>query len=134
MRDQHFELKPRIVVVTFDPIDHVAAIGSAGRTDTIAINKTTTLKYLGYPIHDVGVSFATPIAADLVHKLLSITGRAAWIRLKDDVAGVRNHFRVPAITPVVVPGALWPAVNQNCKGVFPARIKISGLDYEAVNL
>ena len=90
--------------------------------------------YFRNTIHQVGVDFPTPIPADLIHKLLSVAGRTAWVWREHDVALVSKDLRVPTIAPTVIPGALWSAVNQDNERIFLAWIKIGRLQQEPMNL
>src|ERR1044072_6349439 len=134
VRNQHFETEPRIVVVSEDPVDHVTTVTRPGRADAVTIEERIMTQHIGDAVHDVDVSLAAPIAANLIHKLLSVSGRAARVRRKHDVARVRKHFRVPAITPAIVPRALRTAMDQNQKRIFLVCVEVVRLHDIAVNL
>src|SRR5678816_2370199 len=112
VRHEHFVAEPRIVVVTEDPVDHVATVARAGRADAIAIDERIATQHISDTVRQIDEDFAAPIAANIIHKLLAVTGRAARVRCKYDIARVREYLRVPAIAPVIVPCALWSTVNQ----------------------
>ena len=46
----------------------------------------------------------------------------------------REEFGIPAIAPVVSPGALRPAVDEELHGIFLAGIEVRRLDQEAFDL
>src|SRR5882672_3583193 len=133
MRDEYLETEARIVVVSLDPIDHVAAVTRAGRANAILVDELIALNKIRGAVHDVDVSFATPVTADLVYKSLTIPGRAARVRAKYDVAVVSEHLLVPTIAPVVVPGALRATVNQNNERILFVRVEVGRFDYETMN-
>src|SRR5689334_3323209 len=74
VRDEHLEAEARIVVVSQNPVDHVAAETRARGADAIAINVRAAVQHVGDAIHDVDISLAAPVAGDLVYKLLSVAG------------------------------------------------------------
>ena len=43
----------------------------------------------------------------------------------------REEFGIPAIAPIVSPGALRPAVDEELHGIFLAGIEVRRLDQEA---
>ena len=110
--------------MTEDPVDHVAAITRARRADAIAIDERVAPQHIGDAVHQIDVDLATPVATDLIYKLLTITSRATRVRRKHNVTRVRKHLRVPAIAPVVVPRALWSTVNQHHERILLTRIEI----------
>src|SRR6185369_14777109 len=114
--------------------DHVAAVTCTRRADTTAIYIRTATQHVCNAIHQVDVNLAAPVTADVIHKLLPVTGRTPRVRRKHDVTGVRKHLRVPAITPVIIPRALWSTVNQDDERILLARIEVIRLHDETVNL
>src|SRR5439155_19054920 len=67
MRDQDFVTKARIVVMPFNPVDHVTTVAGAGSADATSI-------YVGKPgghrdaIADVGENFSAPVAGNIGDK------------------------------------------------------------------
>src|SRR5688572_25289183 len=102
MRHQGFETETRVVVVSENPVDHVAAVTCACRPDAVAIDKRVATHDVRNAVHKIDVHFAGPITADLVNKLLSVTGGAARVRCEHNVTGISKHLGVPAIAPTVV--------------------------------
>src|SRR6185295_9006336 len=72
VRDKHLEADTRIVVVSENPVDHVTAITRTGSANTITINIRTATQHIGNAVHEVDKNLTTPIAANLVGKLLTI--------------------------------------------------------------
>src|SRR5947199_10509278 len=112
-------MKARIVVVPFNPVDHVATVARAGSPDPISINVG---KRGGHrdAVADIRKNFAAPVAGDFGDKPLAIAGRATRVRHEGDVSGVSEYLRVPTIAPVIVPSALRSDVNQNQQRKFSA--------------
>src|SRR5438067_5556643 len=73
MRHEHFVMKARIVVVAFDPIDHIAAVTRSRGPDAILIHVRKIRRH-GDAIADVGEDLAAPITGNLSEKALAITG------------------------------------------------------------
>src|SRR5262245_43481418 len=122
MRHQDFVVKTWIVVVTFDPVNHVAAIARSRRADACLVNVRKIRDHRN-SIADVGENLAAPVAGDFGDELLSIAGRAARVWHENDVAIVGVDLRVPTITPVVSPRALWSAMNQDHKRILSTSAK-----------
>src|SRR5262249_34259375 len=72
VRHENFELKARVVVVSLDPVDHVAAVTGPSRTDPVFVDERIATDNFCYAIHYVCVSLTAPIAADLIDELLTI--------------------------------------------------------------
>jgi hypothetical protein len=53
---------------------------------------------------------------------------------EDDVAVGGEEFGVPAIGPVVSPGALWPAVNEEFDGILLVGIEVGRADEQSFNV
>ncbi len=71
MRDEHFELKPWIVVVAFDPVNHVAPIARSGGADAIPIHVRQRGR-LRHAILDINEDLPAPVTRDLTDQLLAI--------------------------------------------------------------
>src|ERR1043166_79818 len=123
-----------IVVMTLDPIDHVAAIACAGRSHAVSVEEGIAPQDFSDAVHNVNVGFAAPVFANLVDELLSVASRTARVWHKNNVAAVGPNLRIPAITPTVVERALWTTVNDDGQRIFLLRIKVCRLDDEAMNL
>ena len=65
MRDEDFVTKTRIVVVTFDPIDHVTAIARAGPANAVLVNVRKPGNHRN-AVANVRKNFAAPIAGNLI--------------------------------------------------------------------
>src|SRR5688572_7183633 len=113
VRDQYLKVSARIVVVSFDPVDHVAAVAGSGCAHAITVDELVATNHFCHAVHQIDVNLAAPIPADLIDKLLSVAGRASRVRCEHYIAGVGPDFRIPTITPAIVPCALRPAMNQN---------------------
>ena len=127
MRDEHLVLKTRIVIVAFDPVDHVPAIARARRADAVFVD-VWQRGDLRDAVAQISENFSTPITRNLGDKLLAIAGRTARVRHERNVSVASVDLRVPAITPVVIPGALGTTVNQDDERILSPRIEIRRLD------
>src|ERR1700733_1487448 len=107
MADQAFEA----IAVSGDPVDHVAAVGTAGGAYARAIYERIFGNGGVEAFHEVVVNFAAPVAADFGCKFLAVAGGAAGIDHYDYVSGRGHHLLIPAIAPGVGPGALRAAVD-----------------------
>src|SRR5262245_25485225 len=105
MRNESLVTKTRIGVVTFDPVDHVTAIAGAGRADAGLIDVRQIRRHRD-AIADVGEDLAAPVSGYFGDELLPVTGRTPRIRHEDHVSMVSVDLRIPAIPPIVIPGAL----------------------------
>src|SRR5258708_15614004 len=116
-----------------DPVDHVAAVGAAGRADACAMDE-----WLGShgvdAIHDVDERLAAPVARNALDESLSAARRATWVRQQDDIAARGEHLRVPAIAPGVAPLPLRAAVNEHDERILLRRVETSRLDDRPLNL
>src|SRR5258706_10190501 len=73
VRHEHFEPEPRIVVVTFNPVDHVTTIAGAGPTYAGLVD-VRQRGSLGHAILDVEENLATPVAGNFADQPLPIAG------------------------------------------------------------
>ena len=85
-------------------------------------------------LHQVLVDPAGPVLADLVGELLAVAGRAAGIDRDDGIPRRGEHLVVPAVVPLVVPGPLRSAVDQEDDRVFLARLESRRAEQPAVDL
>ncbi len=69
-----------------DPVNHVAAEGSARRGHAARIHKRILREHEVRAFHQVFVDFSAPVVRDLVSELLSITRRSARVDHHGDVA------------------------------------------------
>ena len=111
--DQGFEA----VGVAGDPVDHEPAVRPAGRRHPIDPG-TDRSSRRGRALVEVFVDPAGPVAADLVGELLAVAGRAPRVDRHDGVAWRGEQSVVPAVMPLVVPGPLRAAVDQEDDRVF----------------
>ena len=86
--------------------------------------KLYVFKRMIEPLHQVFVDAAGPVLADLVGELLAVAGRAPRVDRHHGIARRGEHLVVPAIVPLVVPGSLRPAVDQEDDRVFLGRDRI----------
>ena len=98
--------------VAVDPVDHVAAVGSARRRNPGRIHEPQSRGVL-HSGHDVDVDPATPVLRDLVHEPLAEPRGAPRVEQHGDVARCGEHLRIPARVEVVAPCALRAAVDQH---------------------
>src|SRR5258705_5072762 len=97
--------------MSFYPVDHVPAVARPGCANTISIYECIPAKNIRDAIHDVCIGFAAPVAADLIYKLLPVTGRTARVRREDYVTSIGKQLRIPAISPIIIPRALRSTVD-----------------------
>src|SRR6266850_1454539 len=69
VRHECAELNTWIVIMTFDPIDHIPAVASAGCADSLAID-VGHRSDVGYAVQNVSVNLAPPVSRNLIDKLL----------------------------------------------------------------
>src|SRR5258708_6660680 len=87
-------------------VNHSSSVTRAGRADAVLVDVRKSGNHRD-SIADVGEDLAAPITRNLIDKLLAVAGRAARIGSEHDVTVVGPDLRIPAIAPVIVPGALW---------------------------
>ena len=83
--------------------------------------------------HQVLKRSAAPIAIDRVDEFLAVAGRAMEVNHDDHVSVGGEEFGVPAVGPVVSPGALRPTVDEELHGIFLAGIEVGWLDQETLD-
>ena len=108
MRDQRFEP----VGVPENPVDHVAAVGRAGRGHVIFVH----VGQRGHGVrhgHDVLESAAAPILIHIVGELLAIPDGPTRVRHGYHVSFRSEYLGVPAVAPTLAPFSLGAAVDQD---------------------
>ena len=94
------------VGVPGDPVDHEPAVRAAAGRHPRLVQERIGLEGVIQPLHEVVVHPAGPVLADLVGELLPVAGRAPRVDRHDGVSRRGEHLVVPAVVPLVVPGAL----------------------------
>ena len=90
-------------------------------------------------LHQVFKRSAAPVAVDGVDELLSVSGRAVEVDHDYHVAVARRRswcreeFGIPAVAPVVSPGPLRPAVDEELHRILLAGIEVRRTNEEALN-
>ena len=114
-----------------DPVGHVAAVACAQRALARLVDEGIMLLGVVEAGHQISEGLAAPVAVHAVDKGLPIACRAARIDHDDDVAVGGKELGVPAIAPIVAPGALRAAVDEELTGYFFAGSKPGGRNEEA---
>ena len=122
------------IAVSGDPVDHEAAIRAAAGRYPRAVQERVLRQHVVEPFVQVFIDPAGPVLADLVGELLAVAGRAPRVDRDHRIARRGEHLVVPAIVPLVVPGPLRSAVDQEDDRVFLARVESRRMEQPAVNL
>src|SRR5450631_1940475 len=121
------------VGVAEDPVDGVSAVAGAQRALAVLVDERIRLLRVVEALHQVFKRSTAPVAVDGVDELLPVSGRAVEVDHDDDVAIGREQFGIPAIAPVVSPGPLRPAVDEELHGIFLRGVEVRRLDQEALD-
>ncbi len=122
------------VAVAENPVGHVAAETGAESTLALAVDEVVLTLGVVEAEHEVFKGTATPVSVDFVDELLAVAGGAARIDHDDDVAGGSEEIGVPAEVPIVSPGTLRTAVDEELDGILAGGIEAGRLDEEALHL
>src|SRR5207248_8921305 len=98
------------------PVSHVSAVAGTERAFAGFINKPIMLFHVVEALHQVFKRSAAPVTIDRVNELLPVAGRAVEVDHDDHVTVRGEQFGIPAITPVVSPGPLRPAMDEELHG------------------
>src|SRR6476469_260013 len=109
---------PRPLPVAGDPVDHVAAIGSAQRARAIAVEPGILLQCMRPAFLKVFERPVTPMADDRACESLTISSRPVKIDLNGCIAHAGKELRVPPIAPAIARVAVRSTVNDKCHRVF----------------
>src|SRR5260370_7922251 len=82
-------------------------------------------------LHQIVVNLAAPIVSDVINELLAISRRTSRIDHHRYVTWRSEELFVPAIAPIIGPGSLWAAVDEQKQWIFFGCIKVRRLDEEA---
>ena len=96
----------------FDPVHHVAAVGTAERAGAVPVELRIVADGVGEALLQILERPAAPIFLDRVGEGLAVAGRAMEIDAHRGIARRDKDARVPAIRPAVGEAALRPAVDE----------------------
>src|SRR5260370_42036272 len=82
-------------------------------------------------LHQIVVNLAAPIVSDVINELLAISRRTSRIDHHRYVTWRSEELFIPAIAPIIGPGSLWAAVDEQKQWIFFGCIKVRRLDEEA---
>ncbi len=83
--------------------------------------------------HNVVVRFSTPIPIDFVDKFLPVARGSTRIGHHDQIAGRREHLRVPAVGPCLAPCTLRTSMDEKEDWVFSGFAKSGRFHDEGLN-
>src|ERR1700733_6059490 len=124
MRDDALEA----VGVAEHPVGHVSTVARAEGALAVFIDKPVMLFRVVEAFHQIFKRSAAPVAIDRVYELLPVAGRAVEVDHDDDVSVGGKEFGIPAVRPIVSPGALGTAVDEELYGIFLGRVEVWRLD------
>ena len=108
-----------------EPIHHVTTKGSTRTTDAILVHIRQFFDIIS-SFHKVFVTFATPVARNLIYILLAKTRAAPWVGQCNNITPGCPGLWVPTITPTIFPSTLGTTVNQKSDRPFLRWIKTRG--------
>src|SRR5436309_7438296 len=83
--------------------------------------------------HQVLIRSAAPVAIDGVNEVLPVSGRTVEVDHDDRISVSREQLRIPAIRPVISPGTLRPAVDEEFQRILFAGVEVWRSDESAFN-
>src|SRR5579862_10022099 len=101
MRDDALEA----IGVAENPVGHVSAVARSQRAFAVFVDEWMMLLGVVETLHQIFEWSSAPVAVDGVDEFLSIAGRAVGVDHDDDVSVGGEQLGIPAVAPVVSPGA-----------------------------